>query len=250
MNKLYHILLPAEFVLAFIVFGILFLVNAPYGKFLRSGWGPVIPSKLAWFIQEFPAFATITILFIISDGSRNVMNWIFLGIWQLHYIQRTFIYPIQMDPGSKPYPLLLVAFAVIFNIMNGYINGYYLFSIAQYSTDWLADPRFITGFIIFLSGYILNKSADQHLRRLKAQNRGSYGIPTGRAFRWISSPHYLGEILEWTGWAILTWSAAGLAFAVFTFANLAPRALAHHRWYRSNFSDYPAGRKALIPFLW
>ena len=41
----------------------------------------------------------------------------------------------------------------------------------------------------------------------------------------------------------------GLAFALYTFANLAPRALSHHRWYRERFPEYPADRKAILPFL-
>jgi hypothetical protein len=39
-------------------------------------------------------------------------------------------------------------------------------------------------------------------------------------------------------------------FAVWTAANLAPRAHSHHRWYRDNFVDYPLERKALLPRLW
>jgi nucleoside-diphosphate-sugar epimerase len=31
--------------------------------------------------------------------------------------------------------------------------------------------------------------------------------------------------------------------------NLIPRALDNHRWYKQQFVDYPANRKALIPFL-
>jgi 3-oxo-5-alpha-steroid 4-dehydrogenase 1 len=38
-------------------------------------------------------------------------------------------------------------------------------------------------------------------------------------------------------------------FANWTMANLVPRVLAHHRWYRETFKDYPARRRALIPFL-
>jgi hypothetical protein len=36
---------------------------------------------------------------------------------------------------------------------------------------------------------------------------------------------------------------------VWTAANLVPRAVANHRWYREKFSEYPARRKALIPLL-
>ena len=66
-------------------------------------------------------------------------------------------------------------------------------------------------------------------------------------FRWISCPNYFGEILEWSGWALASWTLAGVAFAIFTFANLAPRARAHHQWYQQYFLDYPQNRKALIP---
>jgi protein-S-isoprenylcysteine O-methyltransferase Ste14 len=69
-------------------------------------------------------------------------------------------------------------------------------------------------------------------------------------YRWISCPNYLGEIVEWSGWALATWSLPGLAFAVWTAANLAPRAHSHHLWYREHFEDYPPQRKALLPGLW
>ena len=69
-------------------------------------------------------------------------------------------------------------------------------------------------------------------------------------YRWISCPNYFGEIIEWIGWAIATWSLAGLAFALWTAANLVPRAYSHHQWYRESFTDYPPERKALVPRLW
>ena len=83
-------------------------------------------------------------------------------------------------------------------------------------------------------------------RALRREHEG-YVVPERGPFRWITSPNYAGEIVEWLGWAILTWSPAGLAFAVFTFANLAPRALANRRWYLETFPGFPPERKALIP---
>jgi hypothetical protein len=50
-------------------------------------------------------------------------------------------------------------------------------------------------------------------------------------------------------WGHFTW-LPGLAFAVWTFANLAPRARSHHAWYYTNFPEYPKNRKALIPWIW
>jgi protein-S-isoprenylcysteine O-methyltransferase Ste14 len=65
----------------------------------------------------------------------------------------------------------------------------------------------------------------------------------------VSCPNYFGEMIEWTGWAIATLSWPGLVFALWTAANLVPRALKHHAWYHAKFVDYPPARKAIIPFM-
>jgi protein-S-isoprenylcysteine O-methyltransferase Ste14 len=102
---------------------------------------------------------------------------------------------------------------------------------------------------LFAAGYALNRRSDRTLRTLRAPGETGYRIPRGGGFRWVSSPNYLGEIVEWLGWALATWSPAGLAFAVYTAANLAPRAVDNHRWYREKFPDYPADRRALVPYV-
>jgi len=91
--------------------------------------------------------------------------------------------------------------------------------------------------------------SDHILRQLRKPGESGYKIPTRGFYRYLSSPNYFGEILEWTGWAILTWSLPGLAFALFTIANLAPRAIAKQNWYIKSFPDYPKKRKAIIPFV-
>ena len=106
------------------------------------------------------------------------------------------------------------------------------------------------GLILFLAGYGVNRWADLTLRGLRRPGETGYKIPYGGLFRWVSCPNYLGEIVEWFGWALTTWSLPGLAFALWTVANLAPRARAHHAWYHDHFPDYPPERKALIPGIW
>jgi 3-oxo-5-alpha-steroid 4-dehydrogenase 1 len=111
-------------------------------------------------------------------------------------------------------------------------------------------PTFLLGAALFAGGLIVNRKSDLTLHDLRRVNESGYEIPQGGLYRWVSSPNYLGEIIEWTGWAIGTWSLAGLSFALWTAANLAPRARSNHVWYQQQFPDYPDERKALIPGVW
>ena len=53
----------------------------------------------------------------------------------------------------------------------------------------------------------------------------------------------------WAGWSLATWSLAGFAILAVSAANLVPRALRNHRWYRERFPDYPPARTARVPCL-
>ncbi|MHA1685516.1 MAG: 3-oxo-5-alpha-steroid 4-dehydrogenase, partial [Candidatus Heimdallarchaeaceae archaeon] len=118
-----------------------------------------------------------------------------------------------------------------------------------YSADWFYGYRFILGMVLFFGGMLINRHSDFLLRNLRAPGETDYKIPYGGFFNLVSAPNYLGEIIQWFGWALATWSLAGLVFAVWTTANLLPRAIASHRWYKQRFSNYPSTRKAIIPFL-
>lgn len=147
-------------------------------------------------------------------------------------------------------PLIIAVFAIFFNLINGYINGYYFGTISgEYGIEWLYDIRFIAGGLLFFLGMAINQKSDNMLLALRRSTKNGYSIPTGGLFKYISCPNFFGEIVEWTGFAIMTWSPAALAFAIWSIINLLPRALDHHRWYKENFSNYPPDRKALIPFV-
>ena len=245
----YTILLVAVYAASVAACGALFLVDAPYGRYARGGWGPAIQARWAWLVMEMPAVFVIILIYLMAPGNRLVAT-VLLFAWELHYVYRTFIYTALLRGARKRFPIALVLLAILFNTANGYINGWSLvFRHGGYTEAWLLDIRFILGMALFVFGFLLHVTSDTILRRLRMPDDTGYRIPLGGFFRFVSSPNYLGEILQWTGWALATWSPAGLAFAVFTVANLAPRAVAHHRWYRETFSDYPEDRKALIPFL-
>ncbi len=250
-NSVFDFLLLAEFACAAFVIMVLFLVDAPYGRHKRAGWGPSINTRLGWIIMESPAALCFLYFFCIGQNARSIVPILLLLMWQLHYFHRAFIYPflIKVKEGDKT-PFAILAPGALFCGINGFLNGAYVSNYATYlNNEWLTDPRFIIGVILFGFGYYLNKHSDKMLRDLRAQSSDEYKIPYGFGFKLVSMPNYLGEIVTWTGFAIASWSLAGLAFVVFTMANLVPRAIANHKWYQAHFAEYPKDRKAIIPFV-
>jgi protein-S-isoprenylcysteine O-methyltransferase Ste14 len=228
---------------------LLFFISAPYGRHFRGGWGLSVSSMTGWLLMELPA-ATVFPVCLLSGGWPGPVELVFLLLWQTHYVNRAIVYPLRQR-SNKRVSLVIVSFGVIFNVMNGYLNGRHLGVFSSgYDVSWLWDPRFVTGAVIFATGFVINVHSDEILLRMRRRKPGEYSIPRGGMFEVVSCPNYLGEILEWTGWAIATWSLPGLAFALWTAANLIPRAHTNHAWYRKTYPDYPGRRKALIPFIY
>ena len=249
MSKaLFQHLFIVEMVYGALAFISLFFVVAPYGRHFKRGWGPSITARKAWVIQEFPAFVIILIVAAYYYQDISIVQVIFVLIWQLHYFHRTFIYPYRISNPYKPYPLILVIMAIVFNVINGLLNSFEIIVFNKYGIDWIYDPRFLIGLLLFIGGYVINKDSDRRLLSLRNGN-SEYQIPTGGMFKYVTCPNYLGEMMGWLGWAIMTWSLAGLGFFIFTLCNLFPRALSNHKWYLEKFKDYPKNRKAIFPFL-
>ena len=237
-----------EFALAVVTFVALRFITAPYGRFRRSGWGPSMPSRAGWILMEGPSALLFAPVFAAGPHRAGPVPLLFLAMWECHYGYRAFIYPLLMRGGTIP--VAVAGLGLAFNLLNAPINAYWVATVGHYPLGWLTEPRFIAGLALFVAGFAVNITADRTLRRLRQPGETGYRVPTGGLYRLVSSPNYLGEIVEWCGWALATWSPAGLAFAVYTFANLAPRAIDHHTWYRQRFPDYPPERRALIPYLW
>ena len=232
-----------------LTFGILWWVSAPYGRFTREGWGPTLPSRRAWMLMESPSAVGFLSVYLLGRHRLETVPLVLLAIWQSHYLHRAFVFPLRMREGGARMPWVVAGMGFFFNCLNAWLNAGWISDAGRYDITWLTGPRFVVGLALFAAGFVVNQHADATLFALRRTAGGGYGIPVGGLYRWVSCPNYLGEILEWCGWALATWSWPGLAFAVFTFANLAPRALSTHRWYRETFRDYPPERKALIPFV-
>ncbi len=246
--SIFRLVIIAWVGVAAVAFIVLLRVRAPYGRHTQSGWGPTIDHRLGWFLMELPALLVFAWFVLSGSNPMSIATWIFFAAWQIHYVHRTLVFPFRMAPGSKRMPLAIVGSAIFFNSVNGFLNGYFLGSLGPtYELAWISDWRFVVGATLFVVGLVINLQSDSILLRLRRSGR--YEIPRGALFNLVSCPNYLGEIVEWIGFALMTWSPAAAAFALWTAANLIPRALSNHRWYHERFSEYPSGRRALIPYL-
>jgi steroid 5-alpha reductase family enzyme len=173
-----------------------------------------------------------------------------IGLFMVHYIHRAFIYPLMIHTKGKKMPLIIMLSAMLFNSVNGSLLGIWFTVFAKYDNRWFASPAFLIGLVLYIGGMVINWRSDYQLISLRKKGETVYKIPQRGLFSYVSSPNLLGEIIEWGGYALLTCSWPALAFFIWTCANLIPRALANHRWYQRQFPEYPAGRKALLPFIW
>lgn len=251
MQHSFNILLLSMTVLAVVVFVALYFVDAGYGRFYNRKWGKSINNKVGWLVMETPIFIAMIVLWLISDRVVDVPRLVFLLFFQIHYFQRSFIFPFRLR-GKSSMAIVVVAMAVIFNLLNAVMQGGWIFHVSPvdyYTVSWLWSPQFIIGTIIFFAGMRINQKSDNIIRNLRNNDNGEYHLPQEGMYRYVTSANYFGELVEWIGFAILTWSWAGVVFVVWTFANLAPRAAKIHERYKRDFPDEMKGRrvKRIIP---
>ena len=201
--------------------------------------------------MEIPSLIIFVWLVLSGPVQASTVIWILFSLWTIHYFNRSVIFPLRTRTNGKRMPVLIMFSAVFFNLINASLNGYWLgFVTPPYPESWITDPRFILGGILFISGFVINQVSDKKLISLRKGGKKGYFIPQGGLFNYISCPNFFGEMVEWSGFALMAWNLPALSFAVWTVANLVPRALDHHKWYKGYFKDeYPESRKAVIPFV-
>jgi len=238
-------------VIAIIIFPFLLRITAPYGRHSKKNWGPMIDNRLGWVLMELPSLVIFVLLILLGPKQPSSPIWVLFSLWTIHYFNRSVIFPLRTKTKGKKMPVLIMLSAVFFNLINAGLNGYWLgFTAPAYPESWMTDPRFILGGIIFIGGFIINQAADKKLIGLRKGGKKGYFIPRGGLFNYISCPNFFGEIIEWSGFALMAWNLPALSFAVWTAVNLIPRGLDHHKWYKSYFKEeYPKSRKAVLPFL-
>lgn len=66
------------------------LQAAPYGRHRKSSYGFGVPARVAWLLQESPAFIVPFLLCLTTRRGvyTTVTNQMCLGLFMMHYFQR------------------------------------------------------------------------------------------------------------------------------------------------------------------
>jgi 3-oxo-5-alpha-steroid 4-dehydrogenase 1 len=275
-SPFYNDSIRVALVMCVYVFILSIIFPSPYGKFGSGGGGGggggggiiaafdvALPPKLGWLLMELPAPLSFVYFFFFHTHRREFIHYLFLAMWCLHYSNRTFYFPLTMRPSGSTatFSLIVVVTGWMVTSFQGYFHSVFIAQLAPHlaTNAWLQDPRFILGFIIYYTGFffILHSEAIQRNLRPKtgaktatSSDKPSYQIPRGGLFDYVTNATYAAELFAWAGFALCTWSLAGVFIFSISLANLLPRAFATHRWYHAYFKDkYPADRKIIIPFI-
>ena len=257
----YDIFLIVMAALAVLVFIALNFVEASYGITFDKKWGVAINNKVAWLCMEAPVFILMTVLCLLSPRmtpfcmDTSFVPFLMFLFFQTHYIRRSFIFPFLLK-GKNKMPVTVMMMGVLFNLCNAFMQGGWLFYKSPegiYSMGWLLTPQFIIGVIIFFSGMTLNIQSDKIIQDLRKPGDSNHYLPSKGLFRYVTGAHYFGELIEWTGFAILTWSIPGALFVLWTLANLAPRANVVYKKYKKMFGAETINErklKRIIPYIY
>ena len=241
-------------VLAVVVFASLYFVTAGYGLFRTKRWGWSINNKLAWVLMELPVFLVMFAIWSLSPLKWHLPQLALFGLFELHYFQRSLIFPFLLKGQSKM-PVVIMLMGILFNVINGVIQGGGLYWFpnpdfeqgASYLLRWNA----MAGILLFLIGMAINLHSDHVIRHLRKPGDTQHYLPQKGMYCYVTSANYLGEIMEWTGFAIAAGTLAAWVFPIWTAANLVPRAHAIYNRYKEEFGEEALGkRKRIIPFVY
>src|SRR5674476_1670438 len=66
-REIFNAIIATWLTLAAIVFVLLFFITAPYGRYVRKGWGATINNKMGWIIMESTSSLLFALFFILGN---------------------------------------------------------------------------------------------------------------------------------------------------------------------------------------
>jgi 3-oxo-5-alpha-steroid 4-dehydrogenase 1 len=227
-------------------------IKASYGRhFQANARIPTVNGKVGWMLQEiFAPLAAILLFNAFKYPTQTLTRGGFLlALFLLHYSNRAVI-SVLLSARMHSTRVDTVLMALFFNIVNGGWIGRDLGALT--AEQFVITPRMILAFALFMGGAVTNITCDYYLQsmRRKKQDAGDYVLPDWGLYKYILSPNYAAEMVEWTGFSLMMGTESSWVFLLWTVCNLTPRARTHLAWYKEKFGEEVASRKALIPGIY
>lgn len=139
----FHLFLLIMAAIAIVVFIALYHVKAGYGILFDRSWGISISNKWAWMIMEAPVFIAMCWFWVMFPRKWELIPFVFFLLFQIHYLQRAFIFP-WLIKGRSRMPVLIMLMGIVFNLAPR----------EMYTEAWLGDSRFLAGTALFITGLL------------------------------------------------------------------------------------------------
>ena len=101
--------------------------------------GPRVAARWGWFGMELPALGVLPAVYLAA-ANRHPVGDLLVAAWVVHYAHRTLVWPWIVQRRSRPMPVVTCVSAVVFNVINGLLIGWFLGRLADYPPGWLRGP--------------------------------------------------------------------------------------------------------------
>jgi 3-oxo-5-alpha-steroid 4-dehydrogenase len=219
-------------------------LRLPYSKF---GTGVGVNSRAGLALAYAAPIFVYVALWIEGGAPQTSYHLVLLAAFLFHFVRRI-LEILFVNSYSRPTPLCaLVTIALLY--------GGAATSCAFFQVHILRQPTsnliFMLGVLVFAFGELLNGYHHWLLARLRPPGVRTYSVPRGGLFGWVASPHYLGEILSFVGYAMMSDLLPVWGNALVVSAYLASRANTTLKWYQREMPlQIPLSWRRLVPFAY
>ncbi|GFQ93866.1 probable very-long-chain enoyl-CoA reductase art-1 [Trichonephila clavata] len=176
-----------------------------------------------------------------------------VACWVFHYSKRLLetLYVHRFSHATMPLRNLFknCSYYWAFGFFIGYYANHPLYTAPT------CQMQIYGSLAAFILAELGNLSIHLALRNLRPEgsNERKIPVPTGNPFTWlfnlVSCPNYTYEVMAWISFSVMTNCLPAGLFTLAGFYQMAVWAQGKHRNYKKEFSNYPKGRKAIIPFI-
>src|SRR6188768_3687441 len=113
-REIYSVAVWCWIALAAVVLPALLVKPAPYGRHMPATARFTVPSRIGWIVMEAPSAIVFAACALAAPESLGTVPLVLMALWQIHYLNRTLVYPFRMRGGDRPMPIAICVSAFCF----------------------------------------------------------------------------------------------------------------------------------------